>query len=386
MKKKLVALSALMAFIASPLIATPANAASAGFALPEGQSMYAISCDNGSAGDVPSDQLFSVAENGSITTIGSGTAGLDSSGCAGGGSFDPTNGNLYYVGQDWTGEPASVLTRMNTTTGVATKVAAVKLTGSDQQIQAIAINSSGSAYATDQSNLYSLNLGTGALTLIAAFSSISPSAMAFDVNDNLWVGKSKKFYRVNLSDATILEEADYAAKGVSNYIVSMAFDSNNILWFQDNTSLKAANLIGAGSASLQGAITQPAYPSYNFYVSALMVRPVSTDDPVAGNSKQLSVYFAAESSTLTKDAQQKIRKAIRSLPDGADVRRVTIRGFVSGFAERPALAQARAKSVKAYFAKIGVTARYVVKSTAKGLGANPLNRKATIQIKYATES
>lgn len=392
MKTKLLSLSALVALLMSPIIAVPAGAASVGPVLPAEQTMYAISCDDGNNNDVLGDTLFTVdTTNGDLTKVGDGTAGVDSGSCAGQAAFDPTNNNLYYIGNDWAGDASNALSRMNVTTGVATRIGVFKLGGVETPISALAISSTGVAYAADSTALYTVNLSTGALTTVGALTGISPNAMSFDTSSNLWiVDGSENLFQVNTSNgSTVSTSTDLQTAGIG-WVPGMAYDANGVLWVQDNVNLKAIHPNFPTLAHNFGTITQVEHPSYDYYPGTIVISPADdgSDNEGSSNIKRLSVYFSGESSTLSNIAKAKIRKAIRGLPEGSDVRRVIIRGFVSGFEERPALAKARATAVKSYFSKLGVRARYAVSANAKGQGASPLNRKASITIKFvpATDS
>lgn len=146
--------AAALAVLATVLFAaTPAHAD--GRELPEGDALYAISCDN----SVPDGQLYSVeAPLAAIREIGTGS-GVADAWCGAQPAWDATTSTAYYVSFIVENDP--LLTIMDLETGVGTVVGAFNDGENDQSIDSIAIRPDGSAYAISGQSFYTLDLATG---------------------------------------------------------------------------------------------------------------------------------------------------------------------------------------------------------------------------------
>ncbi len=136
--------------------------------------------------------------------------------------------------------------------------------------------------------------------------------------------------------------------------------------------------LSAGNHSLQ----------VNGYSPNGKVRSVSTGIKVIKKSttktKLVTVYFGAKSAKLSAKSKAKLAAAIKTIK-AKKATRLTVKGYVQPWSPNRGditLSGARAKAVKAYLKKKGVTTHIttVAKGRAVGLGAS--GRKAVLSIRY----
>jgi hypothetical protein len=174
MKKSLTRAAALMAAtsVAFTLSTTAASAADPR-TLPSGTTLCGISHEN------PANQLYSISgTDAGATPIGVASDIVGASSNVGPAAWDAATKKAYYL--LWNSAPDGIdeLATIDRKTGIATKVADFSISGTpvddddNNYLVSIAIAPNGTAYAiaknADTQNLYSLDLTTGALTLVAA--------------------------------------------------------------------------------------------------------------------------------------------------------------------------------------------------------------------------
>jgi hypothetical protein len=167
--KKSVPVAVLLGVTAAlALLGAPAANAAAPTALPPGQGLFAIDCEDFGT------QLWSFTPDGAATPIGT-ASGLPSS-CGGGAQTSPINGVSYFI--YYPGGPVSALATMNLTTGVATTIATI--TGDTVNPWQLFITNSGSAFVTSSNVLYSIDLATAITTSIGSMAPASDGAVGYD--------------------------------------------------------------------------------------------------------------------------------------------------------------------------------------------------------------
>ena len=136
--------------------------------------------------------------------------------------------------------------------------------------------------------------------------------------------------------------------------------------------------MSAGNHSLQ----------INGYSANGKVRSISVGIKVIKKSttktKLVTVYFGIKSSKLSSKSKAKLNAAIKTIK-AKKATRLTVKGYVQPWSPNRGditLSGARAKAVKAYLKKKGVTTHIttVAKGRAVGLGAS--GRKAVLSIRY----
>jgi hypothetical protein len=262
-------------------------------ALPTGAALYAVNDDDGQ----PPSQLFSIdSSDASATTIGTGNQINDSTEATQP-AWDAATSTAYYIA--WGVEDADALATVDLTSGVSTKVAdfsiggvAVDSEGSDTTMETIAIDKAGHAYAIVQTGgtygLFSVNLGTGVLTLIGATSnpydsSSNQPGFAYDPKtDGFYaVDSDGRFATVNVATGAQTEFAQVTLDGGIS-ISSLQIDANGIFWVENDG--EDADLWSidpsapASSAIFSGTI---ATTDGDFYTNALLLIPGSVTAPPA---------------------------------------------------------------------------------------------------------
>lgn len=272
--------SALLALGLVTLAGTaPAHAAVG--ALPEGQTMYAISCDNGPMDNpVSSGTLFSVdPATGVLTRVGDGTPGLDSGGCGGQGATNPIDNTFYYNSWDYPGMNSALAT-MDFETGLSTLVGEFTLDGVPlSNVLGVAIDSQGNAFATGWRTsvpgtvLLRLNLTDATTEVVGELpQSANAYALAFDPNDNLYIidsGASNKLLNINTADASVIDES--TALSDFDGIYSMAFDADGTLWMQSGIMLLSADPNDFSVRSELVGFTLAGSPDYDYWTESLAI-------------------------------------------------------------------------------------------------------------------
>lgn len=320
------AFSALLALGFVTSVGTSSAVAAIG-ALPEGQEMYVISCDNGPAENpIYSGTLLSVdPSTGVLTPIGDGTPTLNPSGCAGQGAINPVDGEYYYLSWDFPGVD-DALAMMDIETGLSTLVGGLTFGGAPfDNVYGIAIDSVGNAFTTATGagrtypGLYSVDLSDGTTTLVGEFTRpLSGYAVAFDNDDNLYVidaSGGNALLKVSTTDASIISESS-ALSDVSG-IYTMAFDADGTLWMQTNVSLFSADLSDLSVRSELVDFTIVGSPEYGYFSESMVIvggesaQDDSTGDLAATGANDLTMLagIAAVGLVVAGLALQRARRA-----------------------------------------------------------------------------
>jgi LPXTG-motif cell wall-anchored protein len=234
-KKKIALGTALTALGALVFAASPALAVSTYPTLPAGSKLIAIDCDDDGY------QMWDMdMSTGDSTPIGTPTVLPNGGTCAPSGFVSPVDGKAYFI--DWGN--ANDLATVDLETGVSTKIAT--LNGAVAVSCGIFADGAGNAYSVTGSTLYSLNLETGATTLIGDTQLDDQCAYAINPVDGklYWFTEtgtnSADVYTVDLTTAaaTLVTPAlDLTAVGgwYNWNPDALAFDSNGIAWLQDDS-------------------------------------------------------------------------------------------------------------------------------------------------------
>ena len=201
------------------LVVAPASAAT----LPSTDTLYAISCDHGA-------ELFSVdTDTADMTLIGSTTLAND---CAGQGAFDPITGTAYYISWGNVGGLAAI----DLTTGAAT---VTPITGDSVDYgvpDSLAIGRDGSAWVIAGYDLFSIDLSTGATTLVANLTdhcfysfSVDPSTGKFYVIE---CGSGEAF-ELTVADGTLTSIGTIT---LTDNTYALQIDTSGRWWFQQDDS------------------------------------------------------------------------------------------------------------------------------------------------------
>ena len=270
----------VIGFVGIGVVAAPASAAS-GRSLPEGSSLYAISCDN----DLTNLSVFSIdAATAAATPVGEGTP--DSADCAGQAAYNPATSVSYFVAWQFdqeTEQSFAILATVDPETGVSLPVSFFSIDGAPTNVDSIAIGNDGAAYAIYDDTLYSLDLATGALTELGDLGddsfygfSVDPTTGAFYAVQ--WNGD---VFTIDIATHTATLAADTGLGGDTNYPYSLQIDSNGTFWLEADAyvedldgwyshlwSISGSDLVG--SALLSGVITAP---EGAFYTESLLLVP-----------------------------------------------------------------------------------------------------------------
>ncbi|MDO7881295.1 hypothetical protein [Antiquaquibacter soli] len=164
-------LAALGVAAALTFAAAPAHAAAP--ALPAGESLLAASCTE----DYPAAEVFRVdPATGVSTAIGTGSFDFV---CSYQGAWDRTTSTYY--GSVWDSGTSELVT-WNLETGVPTKVADILVGDAPVNPYALVIDLEGNAYFNSGVNLYSLDLATGAATLLGPLAALTDDGYGFSVD------------------------------------------------------------------------------------------------------------------------------------------------------------------------------------------------------------
>lgn len=221
--------SIIVAAVAAALVlgTSPANAVAP--SLPAGDSLFEVACDN----DVPDFQLFSLDLAAMTRDLLGGGLGLSFAPvCALQGAILPGSDWFYYP------DDQDQMWRSDLTSGDVQFVRA--FAGNVGTVYSITITPDGDAYALDDSgdvgNLYSLDLSTGALSLVGAIADPEVGTPFGEMYGFAYDGVTEKFYGVEDTQGRLFE-FDVATRALTllatnpDYTVrSMSFDSEGNLW------------------------------------------------------------------------------------------------------------------------------------------------------------
>ncbi|PTW90755.1 hypothetical protein C8A06_0455 [Microbacteriaceae bacterium MWH-Ta3] len=308
--------SALLALGLVTLAGTaPAHAAVG--ALPEGQTMYAISCDNGpTESPVNSGTLFSIdPTTAALTRVGDGTVGLNNSGCAGQGAVNPVDGTYYYLSWDFPGV-MNALAVMDLETGESTLVGPLSYNGTPfVNSYAIAIDSAGNAVLTsripgeDVVGLFALNLTDGTTELIGTIADGTngqrrPYALSFDNSDRLFAvdsSNSNELLEISTVDGSIVSSSTELSD--LGGIYTMAFDADNTLWMQSDVELVSASITDLSTRSELLQFTISGYPNYGYFTESIVIAgsgpaPTEEEEPETGGVTELADTGAGNTTAI----------------------------------------------------------------------------------------
>lgn len=223
-------LSALSAGLSASLAASPASAAPAR-SVPDGDSLYAISC-NFATNEHPLQVMALDGDTGREYPIGE--SGSPIYFCAQAASWDrvASSCTVYTVARG--ADEPSMLLRTDLGTGASTLVAPLTIEGASQWIYSFAIDSAGSAWAIlDSGELYSVDLATGALTFAADLGVPWLRSLVLDpVDDALYAQDGGTVYRVDPAAGLATPVGPALDAGVDPApVAGMTIDSTGGFWF-----------------------------------------------------------------------------------------------------------------------------------------------------------
>lgn len=306
-------------------IAAPASAITADRALPAGETLYVLPCEDGIVGAV----YVADVSTGELTQVG---PDMTHQPCWSAGYFNPVDGLLYAV--DWnemsTDDPSFYyLSSINPQTGVTTQLVKIQLPDSTPLNQySIARSPSGVVYVSDSSHLYVLDVATGATTLVGEFSYDGGSgavvyydfySLAFSPDGTLygnsWNGTGggnnpdhDDWFTIDPTDASLTPLT--TATGPN---AGLTFDSAGVAWYQlENTGTGMGFASGtfddlAGTqANLHDFTISDGTTSQNIYSESLIVAtaaaptpPTPAVDPTLANTgAESSVAFSGMAGAL----------------------------------------------------------------------------------------
>jgi len=241
---------AIVALAAACVIGSTAAAQAAQTrTLPTGETLYAVDCQN-EVGQLVSTNVT----DGTFTAIGTGTPDSHIS-CAADSAYDPNSGFAYFTA--WNGAPNGFF-KVDPATGVETYLGDVSgqidsadiddvgtlLMGTDSRLFALVYDNGG-----ENLHLGQLDITTGAYTEIAG---VTVSGTQYS-SRNVWGGSYNpadgKFYFVNSQNELYsLDIATGAATLIgdnpASTFWSIAFDSNGTIWSTGNGTLDSATVAG----------------------------------------------------------------------------------------------------------------------------------------------
>ncbi len=204
--------------------------------LPVGDSLYGIACPyySSDSAEYPNMQLIgldSITAEG--TLIGGGTPALTDANCGGQGAWNPVTATAYAIAFDFDGAADPALVTIDTTTGVSTFVAAFHEGVDPVYITAIAISTTGAAYASGQGTLFKLDLSTAGLIEVGPTS--DDYAMAFDPSSGVLYTLDSGGELSTIDPATGVQTSVGPVGASGNY--SLVIDTSGILWFGSDINL-----------------------------------------------------------------------------------------------------------------------------------------------------
>jgi hypothetical protein len=259
--------------------------------LPTGNVLYAVD-DNTAIGKVFTvDPLTSTP-----TSLSSSAAISPCSDSAFQAAFNPANGKGYIL--CWN-SPRSDLYEVNLSTGASTLIGNVRdSSASDIGVISMAIDASGNAFILDSNSLYPLNLSTGVVgASIGASSGWNPGAFAYNpVDQQFYVinntsTTNAQLYKINVSTGArtlLVNNAGFPITGTGSNkkVYAIAFDSNGTLWGVNlNLSIFSAVVTGTNAADFASSIQIGSavgnIDTYTLFVQNVAPAPVPAPAPAA---------------------------------------------------------------------------------------------------------
>jgi hypothetical protein len=256
-----------------------APAAAAGNAIDPGDSLYALSCDSA----YPNFQLFSVDSTTAFSTpVGEGTI-PNTDTCAGQPAYNPATGVSYYI--QWFDEDPAQLATIDVATGVSTSIGVFYWPNGEFpeniEADAIAIGGDGAAYMVADGTLYSLNLSTGYVEVIAPLSESYLYGFAWDSKTGLFfvINDDWDVFQIDVTDGTLdyVGTLTIAQPGVYGSY-SLQFDKAGKLWIEINVDDGVweggmATLWSATLTTLDAPVLSGVFTDDPFYTEALLIIP-----------------------------------------------------------------------------------------------------------------
>ena len=241
--------------------------AQAASAFPAGDTLYAI------AYDTPREGTLKTVNTSTAATTIIGTAGTGagqnpglSVGDTAQGAYnpnEPTKG--YWIFFDGTTKLASV----NLATGTSTVIGPF---GAPTDMVSIAIGADGSAYGLDSAgSLFSINLQTGAATLISTAPPASVAAFAYNPADSIfYAATASKLWSVDVSTGVFTQ----VQTGFPANVRSIAFDADGVLWGTQSTSfILFTTTVVANTVATITTVSNTGINSQSLFIKYVPVTP-----------------------------------------------------------------------------------------------------------------
>jgi hypothetical protein len=303
-------------------------------ALPDGSTLYSISCDYGA----PNGQLGGFVTSSGVPTgvqtrIGGGTTHVNSTFCAYGAAYNPVTGKAYWITQIGTGIETNKtqLFEINVATGESTYVAEIRADEDGRSYaydttsripfpRGITFDAAGNLYAMWSRDTFHVYIGKVALsnpsndnTGKIDHDSVKRTGIDAnkDVNNFAYNPTNQKFYAARSTfnppslyeiDVTAGTTIDLSTSGNRNArFWGMQFDSNGVMWGGDG-KLNSATVAGWTTAGdlQQTAAFSTFNPLTRHGINAVFIVPISSTSPsaptlntVTGGDRSISVAFTA---------------------------------------------------------------------------------------------
>lgn len=223
---RLAAAVAATALIALPLgFATPVAAAT----LPEGDALWAITCDNDPA---VTPGIYSVdPADAAAALVGTGTGIADD--CAQEAAYDPTTGKSYYIHYSQDGALATI----DTVTGVGTIVDEWNgdILGYPE---AIAIGLDGKAYVIDNNDtaLYEVDLGSAETTFVGSSGVTDIFSFSVDPTTGLFyvIDQNGTAFEMDVTSGAVTPIGDLISPSEDSNIFSLQIDTSGAWWVESD--------------------------------------------------------------------------------------------------------------------------------------------------------
>lgn len=261
----------LLAFGAMPAYA-------AGNPIADGDSLFAINCDDGFS----DYQLFSVDSTTAVSSeIGDGVSETEP--CAGQPAHNPVTGVSYYI--QWSDDTA--LATIDVSTGASTTIGPFYWAAEDVEIgaDALAIGGDGAAYILDDADVYSVNLETGEVEFVVSLDADLDSiySFAWDSVTGAFYGISydNVVYQIGVTDGSYTEIGEIQfPEGEGYYTYSLQFDHEGTLWIEVDLNLGEGYFASLFSLTFD-TLDAPVYSGEfvvgetSMYTEALLVVPAA---------------------------------------------------------------------------------------------------------------
>jgi LPXTG-motif cell wall-anchored protein len=275
----------IVAGVSFALLFAPVAPASANPTLPAGDVLYEMSCD----GMINGFQLhlLNTSDN-TRTAIGTATGAVQ---CASQGAILPGTDWFYFT------DFADTLVRADVTSGLTEVIGDLRDAGVARDIDSLAMDDNGNAYALSGETLFSVDLSSGNLTSVAAanFATLTggmPIGFAYDpTTDKFYVAEDgeSNLYSINISTGALT----FIATNSDYWVSSMSFDSDGNLWVNGGhsyVSRVAISDFGNSANWIDSAALSP-----NVYSESLAIaRLASNDEENSDGSESLANTGSAD--------------------------------------------------------------------------------------------